>query len=504
MTQLISKREQEVLHLIAHENSTKMIAEELYISEHTVISHRKSLLAKLEAKNTAGLVRRGFELNILRVAVCLCLLVSSMGTYAQSNNFQLATSINDSGTAPDSSAILDISSSAQGMLIPRMTKAQRDLISDPATSLLIYQSDDNPGFYFNAGTPETPNWQSLTQLAVDASKLIDDDEDTSIELVEGDDDHILTTIDDALISTVTSDLWLANTPMQSKTSSSELTPSVLLENTQDNFSHLGFKNSGFADNRFFISADPSSTGGIPADMRFYWKNVNSDATINFFRMVSSGSPFIEFKQDAIAEMDLTVAGKLQIGDDGDIIDAGTEVLHVSTDWYPDTDNTYDLGSSSLSWEDLYVDDIIDLVSLEFANGLEINQLGQGVSINGPIGVDKNDMYDLGTSILRWKTIYTTTTNTNALDDIGGGNISVDANWLPATDCNYSLGSNTLRWDVLYAKEVETGKLILTPVPPPPSNVCTEEGEILLVDDINGQNEGSVYLIVCLDGQWRPL
>ena len=61
----ISPREQEVLYLTAHEYSIKMIAQELFISHHTVISHRKNLQIKLAVKNVAGLVRRGFELGYL-------------------------------------------------------------------------------------------------------------------------------------------------------------------------------------------------------------------------------------------------------------------------------------------------------------------------------------------------------------------------------------------------------------------------------------------------------
>ena len=61
----ISKREKEVLVLIASEYTTKEIAHHLYISPHTAISHRKSLLEKLQVKNTAGLVRAAYERRIL-------------------------------------------------------------------------------------------------------------------------------------------------------------------------------------------------------------------------------------------------------------------------------------------------------------------------------------------------------------------------------------------------------------------------------------------------------
>ena len=53
----ISPREIEVLKLIAQEYSNSEIAERLFISIRTVDTHRRNLLEKLGAKNTAGLVR---------------------------------------------------------------------------------------------------------------------------------------------------------------------------------------------------------------------------------------------------------------------------------------------------------------------------------------------------------------------------------------------------------------------------------------------------------------
>lgn len=53
----ISAREQEVLRLIANGYSSKEIANMLFISNHTAISHRKNLIEKFRVRNTAHLVK---------------------------------------------------------------------------------------------------------------------------------------------------------------------------------------------------------------------------------------------------------------------------------------------------------------------------------------------------------------------------------------------------------------------------------------------------------------
>lgn len=61
----ISRREKEVLQLIMQEHTNQEIADKLFVSIKTVESHRGSLLSKLNARNTAGLVRIAMEEKIL-------------------------------------------------------------------------------------------------------------------------------------------------------------------------------------------------------------------------------------------------------------------------------------------------------------------------------------------------------------------------------------------------------------------------------------------------------
>jgi hypothetical protein len=63
--------------------------------------------------------------------------------------------------SPSSSAIVNVASTTQGVLIPRMTKTQRDAISSPATGLMVYQTDNTPGLRVWNGT----NWMRYTETA---------------------------------------------------------------------------------------------------------------------------------------------------------------------------------------------------------------------------------------------------------------------------------------------------------------------------------------------------
>lgn len=57
----ITRREKEVLQLIANGYSSKEIADRLFISTHTAINHRKNLILKYKAKNTAHLIMKAFN-----------------------------------------------------------------------------------------------------------------------------------------------------------------------------------------------------------------------------------------------------------------------------------------------------------------------------------------------------------------------------------------------------------------------------------------------------------
>ena len=62
----LSRREKDVLKLILEECTTQEIADKLFISFGTVETHRRNMLIKTGARNTAGLVRTALEYNLTK------------------------------------------------------------------------------------------------------------------------------------------------------------------------------------------------------------------------------------------------------------------------------------------------------------------------------------------------------------------------------------------------------------------------------------------------------
>ena len=94
-----------------------------------------------------GIDGNGYNLN-LNVGSNNKLQFDSGGGYAKfPSAFQVGI-----GETPSACAVLDIASATQGVLLPRMTKAQRDNIASKAAGLAIYQIDNTPGLRLFNGT----------------------------------------------------------------------------------------------------------------------------------------------------------------------------------------------------------------------------------------------------------------------------------------------------------------------------------------------------------------
>ena len=81
-------------------------------------------------------------------------ILNGTNVYNNGNNIGIGT------FKPDSSAALEIKDSARGLLLPRMTMAQRLAISKPATGLLVYQTDNTIGLWYYDGSTWRTNYTS--------------------------------------------------------------------------------------------------------------------------------------------------------------------------------------------------------------------------------------------------------------------------------------------------------------------------------------------------------
>jgi len=91
-------------------------------------------------------------------------------------------SINETEAPAHSSAMLDVTSTSKGLLIPRMTSEQKQGIATPADGLMVFDTDTQSFWYFNS--------TAWTEVGA-ALSLKDSDGDTKIDVEKtADDDNI--------------------------------------------------------------------------------------------------------------------------------------------------------------------------------------------------------------------------------------------------------------------------------------------------------------------------
>ena len=92
--------------------------------------------------------------NLLRSLSVTLSFTVAVSSFAQKDNVGIGTS------KPDQSAVLDLSSSNKGLLMPRMSLQQKTTIQSPAVGLVVYQTDFLSGFYYYDGK----DWKSMSSV----------------------------------------------------------------------------------------------------------------------------------------------------------------------------------------------------------------------------------------------------------------------------------------------------------------------------------------------------
>ena len=86
------------------------------------------------------------------------------------NLFAQNVSINADGSLADTSAMLDVSSTTKGLLLPRMTTTQQNAIILPANGLTIFNTTLN-SIMINTGNSTSPVWSAVTSGSIDTSSI---------------------------------------------------------------------------------------------------------------------------------------------------------------------------------------------------------------------------------------------------------------------------------------------------------------------------------------------
>lgn len=97
--------------------------------------------------------------RIILLFVLISILIANENSISQ-------VAINTDGSLPNSSSMLDVTSNSKGILIPRMSSAQRTAISSPATGLMVYDTDFQSFWYFSGTTWKCINTTSNSSLTM--------------------------------------------------------------------------------------------------------------------------------------------------------------------------------------------------------------------------------------------------------------------------------------------------------------------------------------------------
>lgn len=128
-------------------------------------------------------------------------------------SFNISAQVGIGVDNPHASAALEVAATNnnKGILIPRLSQTHRDAIGSPATGLLIYQTDNNPGFYFYSGAAWTQvgldglgNHKATQFIDLDGNFITDTDAsaELTIQALRNDQDVQIKSYDEIYLTTV--------------------------------------------------------------------------------------------------------------------------------------------------------------------------------------------------------------------------------------------------------------------------------------------------------------
>jgi hypothetical protein len=220
-----------------------------------------------------------------------------------------------------------------------------------------------------------------------------------------------------------------------------------------------------------------------------------DPSGNEIMSIQAETGYVLFKGAVGEDTGLTFlssgTGVVSFGVDSSVyLTVDAPAIEAGTDFIPDTDSTYDLGTTSKRWSTLYVDNIVGAAT---GATTALDNLSS-VAINTSLVSDTDATDNLGSSSIAWRHLYLGGTGNIYFNNELAFDFSTSTNyvWLGSTGFEYfapdsslgsNLGSTSYRWATLYADEIDlTG------------NIDMNGNDIDEVDVVSGSSGGIDFSI----------
>jgi len=259
-------------------------------------------------------------------------------------------------TSPDASAILQIDNTSRGVLVPRMTQAQKNAIATPLTGLLIFQTDTSEFYYYNGSAWVTFGGGSGWDLSgnsgtTPATNMLGTTDVQDLSIVANNSEVVRITSDKKIgvntsTPSATIDVVGPNIAAQ--------TPAIRI---QDGTEVAGYVlTSDVNGNGTWV--DPNSFGGGGADVDWALAGGVGDPTVT--------DPIYRLARTNVGASTTSISGTLDVNNagsnDGASMGVGSDEYIRSINFtdaefshaiVPVTDGNLDLGTSFYTWTNIY-------------------------------------------------------------------------------------------------------------------------------------------------------
>ncbi len=293
--------------------------------------------------------------------------------FITSNNLWAQVAVNTDGSSADGSAMLDVRSDTAGLLIPRMIQTQREAISNPATGLLVYQTDGTKGFYYNIGTPSSPNWIGLSSTLI--TQIADADGDTKVQVESSPDaDSIHFEANDTRAMTITPNGHVGIGTSAPTQKLSLEGGNLLVDAFQTQGTGISFREGYGLYNLGILSYDHNNFGSTPDGLTIAaWDGVSFSTGSNSrnVRMIINGAGNVGIGTEN-PDAELHVAGNIKMTDGNQ----GEGKLFVS-----DSSGTAGWQGMNIFFGNKLTDDP-DFTCLSICSDVEIGSVPLSVAVSG--------------------------------------------------------------------------------------------------------------------------